>query len=360
MVRLRFCIETAFCRSHLIMEASTSTALESLASAAPFPQGVQATAQVDKPGDTSTHFMFKHRIFTIAECRFALNGNDKMPCFYIPMGEQVAAIELAKLQMEFNIPADSVDAALLKKVEKGLNYVKEIRPNDSIPREILDGSASWSVEEHHREIALARMQMELIFWITGFREDMPQLQVMKQIQSESEGRGQIKDAHVKLAQQLSLRDANMSRARVEEIVRETTYIEALRERSYKVGEIAQKIAAFSTAFKKETGFIAEILRMQDLMRRAGKVVGERFARVDNAFKELSKAIGAHRQTIETIRGVRDEVHIELKKWDDYFVLWANLKIERNEETERMFRKFYHFLAENYMEQQSWGGGGKKK
>src|ERR1043166_1268909 len=114
---------------------------QSVTEAAPPPGGVVATADIDNPGDARTHFAFGHRLFSIKNCRFAKNGSDKMPCFYVPMGEQVAAIELAKLQEEFNIPPDSIDAALLKKVERGLNYVREIRPNDSIPREILDGSA---------------------------------------------------------------------------------------------------------------------------------------------------------------------------------------------------------------------------
>lgn len=324
--------------------------------------GVQATADIDKPGDPSTHFIFSHKLFSIKDCKFARNGADKMSCFYIPMGEQIVAIELAKLQQEFNIPVESIDAALLLRVEKGLNYVKEIRPSDSIPREILDGSASWSVEEHHKETAVARLNMELIFWITGFREEMPPLAEMKKMQADAEGRGQIKDAHTKLAQLLKLSEAKVSRLRAEDISRETTYIEALRERSSKVAEILQKINAFASAFKKETTLVAELMRMQDLMRRALKNIGEKFAKVDNGQKEITKVMADPKTYITLIREMRDAVHIELKKWDDWFIRWADVKIERNEDTEKMFRKFYQFLAENYMEQQSWGSstGAKKK
>lgn len=326
------------------------------------PASVIATAVIDKPGDASTHFNFKHKIFSIEGCRFALNGSDKMPCFYIPMGEQTVAIELAKLQQEFNIPSDSVDAALLLKVQKGLGYVKEIRPNDSIPREILDGSASWSVDEHHKEAALARIQMELIFWISGFREDMPPIHEMKRRQADAEGRGLIKDAHTKIVQLLGLKDIKASRERVEEIVRETTYIEALRERSAKVGEIAQKLASFSSVFKKEAAFIAEIVRMQDLMRRAMRMIQDKFVKVDTVQKEIMRAVSDYKSTIELVRQMRDELHLELKKWDEFFPLWTEQKIERDESSEKLFRKFYRFLAENYMEQQSWGSstGAKKR
>lgn len=322
--------------------------------------GVQATADIDKPGDPSTHFVFGHKLFSIKDCKFARNGADKMPCFYVPMGEQVAAIELAKLQQEFNIPIESIDAALLKRVEKGLNYVKEIRPNDSIPREILDGSASWTVEEYHKDTAQARLNMELIFWITGFREDMPPLHIMKQRQNDAEGRGQLKDAHNKLCQMLQLDEPKISRKRAEDIARDTTYIEALRERSGKIGEIAQKVNAFSNAFKKETSFIAEILRMQDLIRRAGRLIGEKFMKVDNGLKEIPKTMSDPKAFIAAVREARDDIHMEMKKWDEWFPRWSEIKIERNDDSERMFRKFYQFLAENYMEQQSWGGAAAKK
>lgn len=328
--------------------------------ASALPAEVVATAVIDRPGDASTHFAFTHKIFTIQGCRFALNGSDKMPCFYIPMGEQTAAIELAKLQQEFNIDAKSIDAALLLKAQKGLNYVREIRPGDSIPREILDGSASWSVEQHHKDMALARIQMELIFWISGFREDFPSLIQMTRMQNEPEGRGQLKDAHKKIAAQLGLNDPKVSRKRVDEIARETTYIEALRERSQKLGEVLQKIGAFYTAFKKDTTFAAEVTRMQDLSRRGAKLIAERFGRVDNALKEILKAVSEPQVTIDLVRLMRDEVHLELKKWDEFFPKWAELKVERNEDSEKLFRQFYRFLAENYMETQSWGGGGKKK
>ena len=36
---------------------------------------------------------------------------------------------------------------MLKPVAQGLKYVKDIRPGDTIPRELLDGTASWSIDK---------------------------------------------------------------------------------------------------------------------------------------------------------------------------------------------------------------------
>src|SRR5262245_6940351 len=121
--------------------------------AAPPPPPPPAAPSEKGAADPTTHFVFKHRIFGIESCRFALNGSDKLPCFYVPMGEQIVAIELRKLEKEFRLEKE--DIAILKTVEKGLKYVKDIRPNATIPREILDGSASWSVEDKHKDLAKA-------------------------------------------------------------------------------------------------------------------------------------------------------------------------------------------------------------
>lgn len=342
----------------------TQTDNADAANAPPEVEGVVVTApEPGKPGDSSTHFIFQHKVFAIQNCKFSLNGSDKMPCFYVPFDEtQVAAIELRKIQSEFNIPPDSPDAALLKKVEKGLHYVREIRPNDSIPREILDGSASWTVEENHKSLASCKLNQELIFWITGFRGDMPSLETMEREHKGQEARNQLKDAHRKLTQLLHLPETKVVTQRLSDISRETCYIEALRERSSKLGEIVHKLTQFSSAYKKETTFVAEVVRMQDLMRRAAKSIAEKFAKVDNALKDVTRMVNEYQKIIETVRDVRDEVHIELKRWDEYFIQWAETKIERTDEVERMFRAFYRFLAEHYMEQQTWGSstGAKKK
>ncbi|HVY12801.1 MAG TPA: hypothetical protein VHB73_04475 [Alphaproteobacteria bacterium] len=319
-----------------------------------FGEDEAASAPVAKPTDPSTHFVFGHRIFQIENCRFALNGSDKLPCFCVPMGEQVAAIELRKLQQEFEIRVGSSDDTLLKQVEKGLRYVREIRPNDSIPREILDGSASWSVEEHHNDMARAKLNMELIFWFTGFRGDMPSLEEMQRTQKDPQEREQMRDAHVKLAQLLDLKDPRLSAQRLQDIAREAAYIEALRERSLKLNDIQQKLNAFTAAFKKDNAFLAEIMRMQDLMRRASRIIADKFLPADGILKEVPRVVGEMKSAIGLVRQVRDDVNIELGKWDDHLALWADMKIERSEANEKYFRKFYQFLAENYMEQAAWG------
>src|SRR5262249_30029122 len=116
--------------------------------------------------DRSTHFVFDAKVFRLERAYFSLTHANE-PIFHVLLGAINAALPLPTLRAEFNIDPDSSDGKLLDIVEKSLRYVKEIRPNDSIPRELLDGSASWTVEERHRIIAQSRLVVQLSSWLTG-------------------------------------------------------------------------------------------------------------------------------------------------------------------------------------------------
>ncbi|MGG2362419.1 hypothetical protein ACE4Z5_26130, partial [Salmonella enterica] len=89
---------------------------------------------------------------SIEGARFTRSAASDEPSFVLPLGGIEVTVPVDKLCAEFDIAADSADGQLLHVVAKGLNYVKRIRPGDSIPRELLDGSASWSVDDRHLQI----------------------------------------------------------------------------------------------------------------------------------------------------------------------------------------------------------------
>src|SRR5579859_1942967 len=99
----------------------------------------------------STHFVFEHPVFRAPQARFTL-ASDGTPSMMLRLAEFDAVVPIRSLGTEFALD-ESGDAQLLELVIAGLKYVKTIRPGDSIPREILDGTASWSLEERHLDIA---------------------------------------------------------------------------------------------------------------------------------------------------------------------------------------------------------------
>ena len=82
----------------------------------------------------STHFKFQHKVFSVEGSYFAHSRDTKEVVFHVPLGEIKGVLTLEVLRNEFGIEHDSPDGRLLGIIERSLRYVKEIRPNDSIPQ----------------------------------------------------------------------------------------------------------------------------------------------------------------------------------------------------------------------------------
>src|SRR5262249_21350490 len=114
-----------------------------------------------------THFSFEHAVFSVKEACFTQSPANGDATYNVPLGDVRASLPLETVMASFGIAKNSTDAQLLQIVKNSLKFVKEIRPGDSIPSEILDGTASWKVEPHHREIAKARISLQIVSWMAG-------------------------------------------------------------------------------------------------------------------------------------------------------------------------------------------------
>ena len=123
-------------------------------------------AREDQKQERSTHFVFEHQVFAVPNVFFALT-EDRTPAFHINYGDLRAAIELRSLRSGFAIRPHSHDDQMLGKVEGSLRFVRTIKPNDSIPREVVDGTASWAADESHHTVAHSRLTLQLTAWMTG-------------------------------------------------------------------------------------------------------------------------------------------------------------------------------------------------
>src|SRR5262245_20354361 len=114
----------------------------------------------------ATHFEFEHKVFSVQNSFFSVDANSGNATYYVPLGDINGVLTMSQLINGFNL-GGTKDEDLLKFVEQGLKFVKRIHPGDSIPSEILDGSASWSVDDRHRMIAESRLRVLLGNWIAG-------------------------------------------------------------------------------------------------------------------------------------------------------------------------------------------------
>lgn len=303
----------------------------------------------------STHFKFQHKVFSVEGSYFAHSRDTKEVVFHVPLGEIKGVLTLEVLRNEFGIEHDSPDGRLLGIIERSLRYVKEIRPNDSIPREILDGSASWSVEPIHRKIAQNRLTVRLVSWMAGEERAISSIEELNKLAEAPETREKVQLAFSEIAEKLGL-----GRDRKEEVVgmigqaaRELAYIEALRDRCGRVHDIARGIEALIRAFRSDKPVLESLERMRQLIRPPLQAFDDTFAHLDAQTGEVLALLKNYQSQVAFIRDTRDDLHTRLMLWDDIIASWQGFRPKRSEAAEDLIRETYRFLAHNFPQSKPW-------
>jgi hypothetical protein len=309
-----------------------------------------------RPGaPRSTHFRFEHRVFAVQGARFALTADTQEAALYVLLGDLQAALLLPTLRYEFGIKSDSQDGALLSVVERSLRFVKEIRPNDSVPREILDGSASWKVEEQHLMIAKGRLSLQIASWLTGEESVVVDLAALEQLVEDPLTKQKVDKAFGEIAEKLGLGREGKSEIvdRIDDLARELSYIEALRERYGLVLEVIRKLGEFVRTYKNDRMMAQEISRVRTLLMRPQSEFDSLFAQCDAMTGEILSVLRKFEAQVQFVRDMRDDLHTRLMKWDEVIAQWRGLDVVKGENQENAIKAMYRFTARNYPQRQDW-------
>lgn len=304
--------------------------------------------------DRSTHFLFEHKVFTLKGARFALTEDGSTPAFHVELGALIASLPLGTLRSEFAIERESPDDVLLAIVEKSLRFVKDIRPGDSIPRELLDGTASWSVEDRHRLRAKAHLLARALGTdeTQGASDD-----VLQGFISRPETLTQLNAAAAEIANKLGDEmTAEPVLARIDDLARELAYIEALHERCGEVLNIVPKVSQLARVYRSDRAIVDELSRIRTLMLKPIELYDGIFARLTKRQEKIEEAIGHFYERIEFIREQRDDLHQSLMLWDPVLAAWKAIEMTRCTETEAKISELYRFIARHYLTSQSWQHG----
>lgn len=312
------------------------------------------------PGERSTVFAFEHKVFSIPSCFFALTQDRREPALFMPLGELRGAVTLPTLRAEFGIRSDSPDGALLEIIGRSLRYVKEIRPGDSVPRELLDGSASWSVEERHRAIARSRVTIRLVSWLTGSDSGEMDAAELQRLAEDPETKARVQEATIRMAEKLGLGVDRRHEVltRIEDLVRELAYIEALRDRFRFVQDINGKLRQLVHIYRRDAGIRDEIQRMQILLRRPLADLETMFAQADAQTGEIFSVMRNFGAQVKFVRDTRDDLHSGLMLWDVLIDKWQNQAAEPTVEAEALLKETYRFLARHFIKVNDWPMAGK--
>jgi hypothetical protein len=298
--------------------------------------------------------MFEHKVFQLKGARFAMTEDGTQPAFHVDLGALVAALVINTVRSEFGINEESPDGILLSIVEKSLRFVKEIRPGDSIPRELLDGTASWSVEERHRTRARAHLWARAI----GSQETKgADDQTLRRFNADPKIEERLKERAAFVADQLGDNlDADAVLGRIDDVARELAYIEALQERCGEVLAIVPKLTQISRAYRGDRGVLDELSRIRTLLLRPIEMYDGIFARLGQRQEEVSDVVRKYQDQIEFIREQRDDVHQSMMMWDPILAAWKNLEPSRCTETESKIAELYRFIARHFLARQEWSKG----
>ena len=306
--------------------------------------------------DGSTHFAFEHKIFRIDGCYFAADREGDKPKFLMPLGDEMAAVGIAALRQEFGIAEDSNDGRLLDVVAKGLKYVQEIRPNDSIPQELLDGSASWSVEERHRTAAHARIKIQLATLLTGREDQVIESDQIEQLVDDPEIKRRVQEAFGLVAEKLGLPPEQKQEVihKIEQLGHELSFIEGLRERFTSITDIPPKLERLSKFYGNQTGTWDELNRVTVLLLEAMTDVETVFDMVDAQTCEILTVLRSFDLHVGLIREARDDLHRRFMDWDDIIEPWqSEAGTERGDAVEQLIKQTYRLLAQKFPQTQEW-------
>ena len=305
--------------------------------------------------DRSTHFVFENKVFGLDRAYFSLAHDTKEPVYHVMLGALKAALPLPTLRIEFNIDPDSPDGKLLEIIEKSLRYVKEIRPNDSIPSELLDGSASWSVEPHHRMIAEKRLAIQLASWLSGEETVVSDMEQLEQLADDPTTKQRVQYALGEIAERIGIGRGRQNEVmdKINDFARELSYIEALREYYGRVKDIAAKLGKLSKLYTKDRSVTEDLVRILQLLRNPLQDFDQSFSLVDAQTSEIMSIMNKYNAQVSYVREMRDDLHFRLAQWDGMIEKWGERKIERSMDVEALIKETYRFVAQNFPLSQSW-------
>lgn len=329
---------------------------DSASAAAPPKPEEAAPSPAPAPAPTrDTHFDFQHKVFSISGAFFFLDPATKQPVLQITLGDLKAALSFTTLMESFDIAEDSHDAKLLGTVAKGLSFVKQIRPGEQIPGELLDGRASWSVDDKHRLIAKGRLTVQLVSWITGSEMIVVDADELEQVVEDPQTKTRVKTAFKEIAEKLGLKDnyEQYLADRIDDLTQELSYIEALRDRFNHIRGIGSNLSRLTQIYRTDRTFCSEIARMQGLLSKPLKEYDAIFDQADAQTGEIFGALKAFETTVRFIRKTRDDLRARLLEWEELLQAWESTPVERSMAVEQLQKQTYRFLANRYIETKVW-------
>lgn len=299
-------------------------------------------------------FDFQHRVFSVDGAVFRKTSDGEV-ALYVSMGDTVGAVPVKQLKSVFDIDPDSQDSQLLGYAVDGLEYVREIRPGDSVPLEVLTGEASWMVEAKYLATAKARITMQLLDWLTKgeFKAMEPREFLAKA--DDPETKKLVQQAFGDIAEELGYgKDKHEDVVElVDRFAQELSYIEALRDQLGQIKVVAIKLKNLYKANRNDSSMGEAISRCNTLLEKPIRSIFAKFNQLDGTVGEIVNTLRQYDAQVDYVRKVRDELRQAYLLWEPILEVWAGFDGADTQEAENAIRETYRFAAQNFVQTDSW-------
>ena len=302
------------------------------------------------------HCFLYHKVFTFGEVCFRRSMNDGVAVMAIQLGTGEALIPLNSLKREFGIADESPDGVMLNLVSASLDFVSAVWPGDAFPLEVRTGEASWQPSQGHLRLALTRLKLGLVSWLapsSRWAKLDADLRMLHRLADDAELHEAVQAAAKQGAEQLGLGCADEVMQLVEDLSRELSFIEALRDGlMLRVERLCQRLGRLG---RRKMG--PQQMEMLALVNRlsgaAVQQIRARFEDVDGQTGEIAAMLRNVESQRSFIRSTRDWLYRSQRAWQPLLDQWEHAAEELACELGHLLSTTYRFLAPRFMPAKEW-------
>jgi hypothetical protein len=298
----------------------------------------------------------RHRAFHATPgVAFRRDESNSTTLMVLPLGEREAALPVRAVQREFQIEPDSEDGRMIGLIENALDYVPGIALGDELPGEVTTGEASWEPQPHHLWLAASRLRAGLLHWLSpGRRDEMDPARMMEMLVADAELRESVQAAFEHAAHALGMERAEDAVAAVDQMARELSYIEALRETLLaRVQAMVRRLVATQPARGTDVQRAEMLQRVGFLATAVLRQMNGIFEELDAQTGEVMPALRNAAQHIAFIRKRRDALFSASREWSPLLDAWDVLPSGQDEDFWALLARSYHFLAGRHLPATEW-------
>lgn len=284
---------------------------------------------------------------------------DGTPAYVMTIEGTEYALPFQGLRKEFDIQPGTRDDETLRLIEEALDYVSALLPEEPLPGEVLDGSASWDPDPSHRQVALARIHSGLLSWMLGRppgdAAGDPRLLVREM--EDPANKRRVRLALEKAAESLGYDGADRGEALsrlVGLLAEDLAAIEFLREHLLEgVRRVAERLPKAQACFRGDRELVRQMIHIGHLLSKARAEVEDTFVEIEAQTGEPMQMLKNLRNQQPWLRDRRDRLYRRYRAWKPLLSSWADLHPRADDHTVRLVHETHRFLAPRYAPIQEW-------